>query len=273
MKRLYFLAAIAALQIIIGSILILAAAQPVRTSENVLVQSGSYYHFEFGILGTGGLSGNFSELHSPPLTFTLFVLDDGGFASFRDGAIPASPLFRQDGTSVRFDLTLPGSGQYHVVAVNLPARQKLQLHADVTAMGLKTGDAIVAVIVLVGGLALVAASLMLSVWAWRRGRSSRPVPPEPSMDPAPDPPSDPPQASVPEPPGDPQDPPDDGTRIYRALFPIDGPRPQRSLVATEGFHRFTFHGGTAMRSRHGRWRFGGPLGSVVSGGAARGCPD
>ena len=81
-------------------------------------------------------------------------------------------------------------------------------------MGLKTGDAIVAVIVLVGGLALVAASLMLSVWAWRRGRSSRPVPPEPSMDPAPDPPSDPPQAPVPEPPEDPQDPPDDGTRIY-----------------------------------------------------------
>ena len=214
MKRLYFLAAIAALQIIIGSILILAAAQPVRTSQDVLVQSGSYYHFEFGILGTGGLSGNFSELHSPPLTFTLFVLDDGGFASFRDGAIPASPLFRQDGTSVRFDLTLPGSGQYHVVAVNLPARQELQLHADVTAMGLKTGDAIVAVIVLVGGLALVAASLMLSVWAWRRGRSASPVPPKPSMDPAPDPPSDPPQAPVPEPPGDPQDPPDDGTRIY-----------------------------------------------------------
>ena len=202
MKRLYFLAAIAALQIIIGSILILAAAQPVRTSENVLVQSGSYYHFEFGILGTGGLSGNFSELHSPPLTFTLFVLDDAGYASFRDGAIPASPLFRQDGTSVRFDLTLPGSGQYHVVAVNLPARQELQLHADVTAMGIT------------GGLALVAASLMLSVWAWRRGRSASPVPPKPSMDPAPDPLSDPPQAPVPEPPGDPQDPPDDGTRIY-----------------------------------------------------------
>src|SRR3989442_1740328 len=134
--------------------------------------------------------------------------------TLRAGAIPASPLFRQDGTSVRFDLTLPGSGQYHVVAVNLPGRQELQLHADVTAMGLKTGDAIVAVIVLVGGLALVAASLMLSVWAWRRGRSASPVPPQPSMDPAPDSPSDPPQDPVPDPPGDPQDPPDDNTRIY-----------------------------------------------------------
>jgi len=211
-KRLYFLVAIAALQIIIGSILILGAAQPVRTSQDVLVVSGSYYHFEFGILGTGRLSGNFSELQGR--TFTLFVLDDGGYASFRDGATPTSPLFRQDGTSVRFDLTLPGSGQYHVVAVNLPARQELHLHADVTAVGLKTGDAIVAFIVLVGGLALVGASLMLSVWAWRRGRSASPVPPTPSMDPAPDPPSDPPQAAVPDSPGDPQDPPDDNTRIY-----------------------------------------------------------
>src|SRR2546428_13770016 len=127
-KRLYFLVAIAALQIVIGSILILGAAQPVRTSQDVLVQSGSYYHFEFGILGTGGLSGNFSELQGR--TFTLFVLDDGGFASFRGGGIPASPLFRTAGTRRRFALTLPGPGQCPGVAVNLPAPQHRRLHAD-----------------------------------------------------------------------------------------------------------------------------------------------
>src|SRR2546428_224886 len=54
-KRLYFLVAIAALQIVIGSILILGAAQPVRTSQDVLVQSGAYYHFGVRILGAGGL--------------------------------------------------------------------------------------------------------------------------------------------------------------------------------------------------------------------------
>ncbi len=90
MKRLYFLAAIAVLQILVGSILLLGAAQPVRLSQDVLVQAGTYYHFEFGILGTGRLSGNLSELQDR--SFDLFVFDDAGYASFRDGSNTVAPL-------------------------------------------------------------------------------------------------------------------------------------------------------------------------------------
>jgi hypothetical protein len=59
-KRLYFLLAVASLQIIVGSITILDAAQPVRISQPVFVPSGAYYHFDFGILGAGRLSANVS---------------------------------------------------------------------------------------------------------------------------------------------------------------------------------------------------------------------
>lgn len=212
MKRTYFLVAIASLQIILGSITLLGAAQPVRMAQNVVILSGSYYVFEFGILGTGRLSGNLSELQG--LTFDLFVYDDAGYASFRDGSNSVAPLFEQSGTSIVFDMNLTGSGQYHVVAVDVPQRRELQIHLDLVVVGLKTGETIVALIVLIGGLALVGATLMLSVWSWRRAPPAPAPAPDPPSDPFPDPPLDP----VPDPSPDPQeaaqDPPDDNTRIY-----------------------------------------------------------
>ena len=208
MKRLYFLTAIAVLQIVVGSITLLGAAQPVRTSQDVLVLPGSYYHFEFGLLMSGQLSGNLSERDGRVVN--LLVFDDRGYASFRDGSNSVAPLLEQSGTSIVFDLNLPGPGQFHVVAVNVPARQQLQFHLDLVVVGLKTVETIVAVIVLAGGLALVAASLMLSVWSWRHA----PLAPNPASDPpldsSPDPSSDP--APIPQDPS--QEPPDDNTRIY-----------------------------------------------------------
>jgi len=213
-KRTYFLVAIASLQIVLGSITLIGAAQPVRISQPVLVPTGQYYLFEFGILGSGRLSGNLSEIQG--LSFELFVFDDAGYASFRDGSNSVAPLFEQSGTRIKFDMNLTGSGQYHVVAVDVPQRRQLQIDLDLVVLGLKTGETIVALIVLVGGLALVGATLMLSVWSWRRARSA------PAAAPAPDPPSDPfpdpPLDPLPDPSPDPQeaaqDPPDDNTRIY-----------------------------------------------------------
>src|SRR5207245_9924509 len=79
------------------------------------------------------------------------------------------------------------------------------------------GETVVALIVLVGGLALVGATLMLSVWSWRRARAA-PAAPTPSPDPSSDPFPDPPLEPLPDPSSDPQeaapDPPDDNTRIY-----------------------------------------------------------
>jgi len=215
-KRTYFLVAIASLQIILGSITLIGAAQPVRMTQNVVVLSGNYYVFEFGILGTGRLSGNLSELQG--LAFTLFVFNDAGYASFRDGSNSVAPLFEQSGTRVMFAMNLTGSGQYHVVAVDVPQKRELQLQLDFVVLGLKTGETIVALIVLIGGLALVGATLMLSVWSWRRARAA-PAAPAPSPDRASDPFPDPPLEPVPDPSPDPQeaaaDPPaDDNTRIY-----------------------------------------------------------
>jgi len=214
-KRTYFLVAIASLQIILGSITLIGAAQPVRMTQNVVVLSGNYYLFEFGILGTGRLSGNLSELQG--LSFTLYVFDDAGYASFRDGSNSVAPLFERSGTSIVFAMNLTGSGQYHVVAVDVPQKRKLQLQLDFVVLGLKTGETVVALIVLVGGLALVGATLMLSVWSWRRARAA-PAAPTPSPDPSSDPFPDPPLEPLPDPSSDPQeaapDPPDDNTRIY-----------------------------------------------------------
>ena len=215
MKRTYFLVAIASLQIILGSITLIGAAQPVRMTENVVVLQGNYYLFEFGILGTGRFSGNLSELQGLP--FTLFVFDDAGYASFRDGSNSVAPLYQQSGTRIAFAMNLTGSGQYHVVAVDVPQRRELQIQLDFVVVGLKTWETIVALIVLVGGLALVGATLMLSVWSWRRARAAPAAPassPDPTSDPFPDPPLEP----VPDSPPDPQEatpgPPDDNTRIY-----------------------------------------------------------
>ena len=192
MKRTYFLIAIAILQLLVGSLMIYGAATPVRMSQDVLIPSGAYYHFEFGILGTGRLSGSFSELQGR--SFDLFIFDDRGYSSFRDGSNALAPLFAQNGTSILFDLDLAGAGQYHVVFVDFPARGELRVHLDVVVVGLKTGDTILAVVVLVGGLALVGGSLMMSVWSGRRGP------------PAPDPPSGSQDATA--------DPSDDNTRVY-----------------------------------------------------------
>ncbi len=215
MKRLYFLAAVATLQIVLGSLTMFQAAQPVRMADNVLVTSGDYYSFEVGILGDGRLNGNLSEIRGH--SFDVFVFDERGYASFRDGSNAVPPLFHQHGTTIQVDQSLPGGGSYYVVAVDLPAREDLQVHLDLVVFGLKPTETIVAVIVLVGGLALVGAALMLSVWSWRRSPSVSKPSTQPPVDPSLDPPSDPSPDPSPDPPPvaqEPQDPPDDNTRIY-----------------------------------------------------------
>src|SRR5256885_5376769 len=102
LKRIYFLVAVAVLQMIAGSLLLVGAAQPVRISPNVVVLSGEYYHVDFAILGTGQMSGNLSELQSQ--SFDVFVFDDPGYASFRDGSNSLPPLFEKSGTNIAFDL-------------------------------------------------------------------------------------------------------------------------------------------------------------------------
>jgi len=214
-KRLYFLAAVATLQIVLGSLTMFQAAQPVRMADNVLVTSGDYYSFEVGILGDGRLRGNLSEIRGH--SFDVFVFDERGYASFRDGSNAVPPLFHQHGTTIQVDQSLPGGGSYYVVAVDLPAREDLQVHLDLVVFGLKPTETIVAVIVLVGGLALVGAALMLSVWSWRRSPSVSKPSTQPPVDPSLDPPSDPSPDPSPDPPPvaqEPQDPPDDNTRIY-----------------------------------------------------------
>jgi len=214
-KRLYFLAAVATLQIVLGSLTMFQAAQPVRMADNVLVTSGDYYSFEVGILGDGRLNGNLSEIRGH--SFDVFVFDERGYASFRDGSNAVPPLFHQHGTTIQVDQSLPGGGSYYVVAVDLPAREDLQVHLDLVVFGLKPTETIVAVIVLVGGLALVGAALMLSVWSWRRSPSVSKPSTQPPVDPSLDPPSDPSPDPSPDPPPvaqEPQDPPDDNTRIY-----------------------------------------------------------
>jgi len=203
-RRLYFLVGIAAAQILVGSLTMLQAAQPIRMSQDVFVRSGGYYGYEFGFVGTGWLSGNLSELQGRP--FDLLVFDDRGYTSFRDGSNAVAPLFEANGTAILFDLTLPGWGAYYVVAVDLPARQNLQVHLDLTVGGLKPIETIVAFIVLAGGLTLLGASLMMSVWSWRQAPPAPAASADPSSDPSSDPPSDP-QEAAPEPH-------DDKTRIY-----------------------------------------------------------
>src|SRR5207245_10152250 len=81
LKRIYFLVAVAVLQIIAGSLLLVGAAQPVRISPTLVVLSGEYYHVEFAILGTGQMSGHLPELQSR--SFAVVIFGDLGYACFR----------------------------------------------------------------------------------------------------------------------------------------------------------------------------------------------
>ena len=204
MKRTYFLVGIAAVQLVVGTYMMYDAAAPVHTAEDVFVGSGGYHHREFGILGQGRMIGNLSELQGR--SFDLFVFDDSGYSSFLAGPGNVTPLFAANGTNITFDLDLAGGGQYHVVLVDEPARGELRVRLDFVVAGLKTNPTISALVVLVGGLALVGATLMLSVWAWRRDPSvpkSVAAPPGVPGDAAQDAPQDPPHRST-----------DDDTRIY-----------------------------------------------------------
>jgi len=186
-KRTYFLIAIAVLQLVVGSITIYGAAVPVQMSQDVRISTGGFHHLQFGILGAGRLAGNLTELQGR--SFDLFVFDDRGFSSFVDASNSVPPLFTQNGSNVLFGFDLPGSGEYHMVLVDFPARGALQLHLEIVVTGLKTGETILAIIVLAGGLTLLGASLMMSVWSWRGGSpalDSASEPPERAKDPSDD---------------------------------------------------------------------------------------
>src|SRR5204862_7431368 len=99
------------------------AAQPVRMADNVLVTSGDYYSFEVGILGDGRLRGNLSEIRGH--SFGVFVFDERGYASFRDGSTAVPPLFHPHGTTIQADQSLPAGGPSYVVALDRPARNDL----------------------------------------------------------------------------------------------------------------------------------------------------
>src|SRR5256886_8358836 len=129
------------------------AAQPVRMADNVLVTSGDYYSFEVGILGDGRLNGNLSEIRGH--SFDVFVFDERGYASFRDGSNAVPPLFHQHGTTIQVDQSLPGGGSYYVVAVELSSPDERPSPPFFVGFGLESSRTHVAVIVLVGGLALV----------------------------------------------------------------------------------------------------------------------
>ncbi len=198
MKRTYFLVAIGLVQLLIGSILLLGAAAPIHTSGDVHILSGSYHHFEFNVDGSGLLTGNVSDTQGR--AFDLLVFDDLGYASFLDGSNAVPPLLTERGTEILVGLNLTKSGQYHVVVGDFPSRGELQVDIDLYVTGLRTGAAIVAMIVLAGGLALVAATLIISVWSTHHPPAVRAVP-------ASDPSSSRPNST--------QDPPaNDDTRVY-----------------------------------------------------------
>lgn len=201
MKRIYFLIAIAAVECLVGSVMMLGAAAPLRTSLIVPIGSGGDYHQEFDIVWTGRLTGNLSELQDRP--FDVFVFDAPGYASFRDGPAVVPPLLTQNGTSIVFGVDLTGSGPFHLVVGDFPARGELQVQLDIVVLGLKTGGTILATVVLVGGLTLIGASLMMSVWAWRH---KLPSADPPSSTPDSDPFSNPPDPAA--------QPPRDDTKIY-----------------------------------------------------------
>lgn len=203
MKRIYFLVIIGALQIIVGSIMTLGAAEPIRKSGDIVIGPGGHYHEQFSILGSGHLSGNFSERNARSFDFLLF--DDRGYASYAAGDGTVSPIESKSGHNITVSLNLTNAGTYHLVLGRSGGTQDLYVNLAFVATGLKTNEAVSALIVLAGGLALIGASLTLSVWAWRHGPPPA-APATPSSTPAPVDPF----ASPSSPPHNPED----DTKIY-----------------------------------------------------------
>src|SRR3972149_1295866 len=196
MRRIYFLAAIALAQLLVGVVMTYDAAAPVRESGDVFVAAGNFHHFEFGLLGQGRLSGSVWELQNR--SFDVFVFDDLGYLSFLAGAGGGSPP--------------PPPPRTHGPTGAGPAGAELRVPLALVVSGLRTNQTILAIVVLTGGLALIGATLMLSVWAWRKGApvpQPKPHPADGAFDPSPDPLG----ASV-DPLNAPHEPRDDDTRIY-----------------------------------------------------------
>ena len=198
-KRVYVLVALGTLALLIGAGLIRNASEPLSTSEDVLITSGGYHHIEFGILGTGQLSVNFSERQGRSVEF--FVFDERGYSSFLGRSDFVPPLAMQEGANVTFSVDLAGTGQYHLVFGDFRGREELQVHLDLLVIGLKTSGILRGAVILVGGFALFAA-LQFSRASPRR---VAPVPPSPVV-PSPSRSSSP-QNTTPEPS-------DDDTRLY-----------------------------------------------------------
>ncbi len=200
LKRVYVLVAVGILQLVVGSALILQAAEPLSRSEDVLISAGGYYHIEFGILQAGQLSGNFFERQGRSVDF--FVFDVSGYSSFLDSSDSVPPLSMLAGTNVSFDVNLAGPGQYHLVFGHFPGREERLIHLNLLEIGLKTSETLLGAVILAGGLALFAASLLMSLPSLRRSPA---VPPRPGV------PSHPRSSS---PQKIKQDPSKDDTRLY-----------------------------------------------------------
>src|SRR3989304_6704344 len=62
MRRIYFLAAIALAQLLVGVVMAYGAAAPARESGDVFVAAGNFHPFEFGLPGQGRVSGGGGEV-------------------------------------------------------------------------------------------------------------------------------------------------------------------------------------------------------------------
>lgn len=192
MKRIYLLVAIGVVELLVGSFMLRGAAEPIHVSEDAIIDAGTNRTRDFSVLGSGRLSGNLHERSDRP--FDLLIFDERGYASFLGGSSSVPPLASQSGSNITVDTSLPGSGRYFMVFGDFTGQQTLTVDVELVVTGLKTNDTIFALIVIAGGLALVGASLMMTM-------SSSHRPPKVTTG-----------SSVAQ--SVPQDPPDDDTRVY-----------------------------------------------------------
>jgi len=168
-----------------------AGAFSSSTSNTTSIPAGPgwYMYFEFNLLGSGTLRGDYRETTGG--TLDLFVLTQAQYEAYKLGTEFVPLWFTGDSRQGTIDVALPGSGKYFMVADHGRSFEgiKQDVHLALSVSGIDPPWFASAVGLLGGGLALIAVGIVKR----RRFRrspaaqsdSSSPLPGESSRPPEP----------------------------------------------------------------------------------------
>jgi len=105
--------------LLLGGIVVLVLSgivllpEAATSTQSFSFQPGQLYRIEFSIIGSGQVSGNYSEASGSPLN--LYVFTENQYSQYSNTGSSIDDLYRTTGASGSFVAYLPGTGNYYVI--------------------------------------------------------------------------------------------------------------------------------------------------------------